>query len=747
MAYLFCATLLTAVLLGAHGYPADPSQPLESQPASANKQLKQSLFGSIVDVNVNTNGSMIPIPAHINFNTSMEDTIGGGASLVFPLVPFPFGLIFPRYPPLNVTVGFNAGKNMSLILNAAAGENSTNDTPTGNSGWPAEAPIPSGPSGWTAPATVPSGWTAPATVPSGWTAPATVPSGWTAPATVPSGWTAPETVPSGWTAPATVPSGWTAPATVPSVPSGWPAAATIPTETSGWKAPATIGKKKATGFTMPNRPNMVVDLPKPGPVAKPQISIADAVAAANSPDSQVQVENVMVENAVNSQTLFTEAALEELAAAEEAENNQAQDLETPSVLTSESDSEVDVAEIEIPQTEILNAASDIEILVPVAVLNVEIPVAPELPQDLSKNAAKSRRHAGVERPSALRIEDFEDVEVSSEMVAPPSPATLEEMAQDVGKEEMILMAMEQGHQIVPGVQLNVARPAALIPGFIHPKPISYQPFQSMNQDDEDSEDDMKNSEMPELSLVGENGVIPKVPTITKPTSDVNSGKNKPRPYGMDPAKNKPKGRPTLESGIKEKEPQHFGLPHYASDIVHKEQMEGANQSVLGWQIPTIKWPSFTNIFQNFLGNRHKGLAKSDKVDTLEIIGQPCVDDEDDEKDIVRSTVIQGGHLCNSGVGGAQSSCETQCKTEGFRNGTCLGPFPTPGCLCSMPNAKEYGLMLTPLTHKSDDLQTSDVLPCKKCGCRESCQKTGSYLGYCVADMCHCAVPWYNNGAA
>lgn len=35
---------------------------------------------------------------------------------------------------------------------------------------------------------------------------------------------------------------------------------------------------------------------------------------------------------------------------------------------------------------------------------------------LNPSAGKSKRHAGVERPSALRIEDFEDVESPHEVV-------------------------------------------------------------------------------------------------------------------------------------------------------------------------------------------------------------------------------------------------------------------------------------------------------------------------------------------
>lgn len=84
------------------------------------KQPKQNLFGIGIDVNLNKNGTLIPTPAFINTSASYGAGIGAGGNFLVPLVPFPLGLLFPN-PPLNITVGFNANKNISAGLVAAAG--------------------------------------------------------------------------------------------------------------------------------------------------------------------------------------------------------------------------------------------------------------------------------------------------------------------------------------------------------------------------------------------------------------------------------------------------------------------------------------------------------------------------------------------------------------------------------------------------------------------------------------------------
>lgn len=83
------------------------------------KELKQSLFGAQVDVNINKNGTLIPVPSFISLNHGWSAGIGAGGSLV---VPLPLGLIFPTLPGLNFSLGFSSNKNVSFGLNAGSGE-------------------------------------------------------------------------------------------------------------------------------------------------------------------------------------------------------------------------------------------------------------------------------------------------------------------------------------------------------------------------------------------------------------------------------------------------------------------------------------------------------------------------------------------------------------------------------------------------------------------------------------------------
>lgn len=96
---------------------ADEDAPILSL-SLTEKELKQSLFGAQIDVNINKNGTIIPIPSFISMNSGWNSGIGVGGSLV---VPLPLGLIFPM-PPLNLTLGFTANKNVSFGINAGSGE-------------------------------------------------------------------------------------------------------------------------------------------------------------------------------------------------------------------------------------------------------------------------------------------------------------------------------------------------------------------------------------------------------------------------------------------------------------------------------------------------------------------------------------------------------------------------------------------------------------------------------------------------
>lgn len=250
----------------------------------------------------------------------------------------------------------------------------------------------------------------------------------------------------------------------------------------------------------------------------------------------------------------------------------------------------------------------------------------------------------------------------------------------MSKEEMILLAMEQSQKPYPGSQLAarpVVRPSS-------PLEESHQAAEEEEAEEAEVTADVRNAD--QFPVVNES-------THSKTSSKGNSadshnsdhqgkGRHKPRPYGMD----KPsKSRPTLDSGMKDKNEQ-FGLPHYpAADFVQKDQYNAEGiPNVLGWQLPNIRWSAFSNIFQHFVGgSTHKktGMGKSDAV---EVDLEKCVDDE--EK--VEGLRFAPG-ICVANQAGKKDNCREACISTGFSGGKCLGPYPTPGCLCNMHNTKEY----------------------------------------------------------
>lgn len=79
------------------------------------KQTKQSLFGAQIDVNLNKNGNLIPVPSFISMNSSYGNGIGAGGSLIIPL-QFPLSF----FPPLNLSMNVAWDKNVSFAVNAGA---------------------------------------------------------------------------------------------------------------------------------------------------------------------------------------------------------------------------------------------------------------------------------------------------------------------------------------------------------------------------------------------------------------------------------------------------------------------------------------------------------------------------------------------------------------------------------------------------------------------------------------------------
>lgn len=294
-----------------------------------------------------------------------------------------------------------------------------------------------------------------------------------------------------------------------------------------------------------------------------------------------------------------------------------------------------------------------------------------------------------------------------------------EMVQEYSKEEMILMAMEQMHKNRPQVTMNAAarpgpggRPNLMNSGF---KPHHSTSFSDEDDDENDSTVDLRNSGEP-ATIVQEVIPPPSIPAVkpqfSKETGASGSGsvststhsshnhtpygssKNKPRPYGMDrPSKN----RPTLDSGMKDKN-EHFGLPHSSSnDYIQKGEMgygsshsgsSSGSTNYLGFQIPVIKWASLSDFLPTFWGTQNLKYGKSDRD------SEACVDDDDGEINVnegVRSPVIQGGTFCGSSE--VKNNCDSVCKGQGFSSGSCLGPYPTPGCLCRHRSSEDYGKLL------------------------------------------------------
>lgn len=281
------------------------------------------------------------------------------------------------------------------------------------------------------------------------------------------------------------------------------------------------------------------------------------------------------------------------------------------------------------------------------------------------------------------------------------------MVQEFSKEEMILMAMEQMHKDRPQVTMNNPRPnVGNRPNLMNS---GFKPQHSNSFSDEDDDEanestvDLRNSGEP-ATIVQEVVPPPSIPAVKPQISKETSGsgsashnhtpygsgsKNKPRPYGMDrPSKN----RPTLDSGMKDKN-EHFGLPHSSSnDYIQKGEMglgssHGSSSSsgstnYLGFQIPMIKWTSLSDFLPTFWGSTNVKYGKSDRD------SEACVDDDDEVNEGVRSPVIQGGTFCSSSE--VKSSCHATCVKQGFTSGSCLGPYPTPGCLCRHRNSEEYG---------------------------------------------------------
>lgn len=374
-------------------------------------------------------------------------------------------------------------------------------------------------------------------------------------------------------------------------------------------------------------------------------------------------------------------------------------------------------------------------------------------------------------------------------IAPEYPSNQEqvEMTPDISREEMILMAMEQMHNNLPQVNLIHARPiAGSRPNLLAGKPNHQYSF----SDDDDSEEndstvDMRNGYQPATIVQEQYAPIKQMESSSKgiigseeathSQSFASGSKNKPRPYGMDkPSKN----RPTLDSGMKDKN-EHFGLPHSASDYVQKGEAGVSSIGVgttnyLGFQIPYIKWSSFSDYFPSLWGTRNSQYGKSDQ--TVEI----CEEDEEEASNTgVRSPIIQNGALCNSGS--VSNNCNLLCTDKGYVSGTCMGPYPTPGCMCRRPgpgansnvsknlgeslmfivetsifcisplNIHHFsfsGMFLTPLkdepvsdASRIQDLQSSAAPSCKKCACIDSCKKSGSFTGFC-ADRCYCGVPYH-----